>query len=551
MVSKKYKPIWPETIMFWGAGATASIGFKSTVQLGEFLLKLLESDDVLGFLKKDIYDLKIAKSLNNLCIILDSRKTIEKLEDIIIEEYGDFKDDNDKIKKYNRIKALRNIYDCNSLKLIINICPGVIENKLSLQDLFNIIDMHITSGNGFYTKGLNVEKHFLSLEDIIKAKSTLIMLITLIHSINYNDSLYNRQELLASYYDFGKCLSELMMEEGISLINKKFKTNSRKFYMCSYSVVSMNWDPILLWMIYNANRDYNNSASIPLIDTPKVPMKLFNDMGHFMAVRSIDSKDQEVWYPFNETVVQRINDPEHVTGKRVRIGKYYFPHGSSNWRECPNCGKLSMYLGNDWNKVSKSLFPPQLLPNLSFGFTPKSYEESKSVDNMENDLIQCPFCGTMIDLRHTPIVMQSNFKGNYPPYIESIQRDMRLSIEESRHIILMGYSLPPDDIIYRSMLSSRQNREYEPYCSVVVGKNDNAPDKWLYGDELQEYMKKEEANNGFSSAVKSAMDVFGRNRVRAYAKGIPAIFLSDGSVNKEKIRELLYPKNIFPKGIDR
>ncbi|WP_195962657.1 hypothetical protein [Clostridium tyrobutyricum] len=47
----------------------------------------------------------------------------------------------------------------------------------------------------------------------------------------------------------------------------------------------------------------------------------------------------------------------------------------------------------------------------------------------------------MVSSINTPIVMQSNFKGKYPPSIENIKRDMRISVENAEHIILMGYTV--------------------------------------------------------------------------------------------------------------
>ncbi|AND85363.1 hypothetical protein GTH52_02075 [Clostridium tyrobutyricum] len=225
--------------------------------------------------------------------------------------------------------------------------------------------------------------------------------------------------------------------------------------------MALHWNSILLWMIFNANKELNNPSKVPYIGSP---MKLFDDMENFMAVRKIESEKQEIWYPLNETIIQRLNDPEYQAVIRVRIGKSYFPHGLSNWRECPNCWELFIYLSHEWNIYSKSLFQPQLIPKLSFNFKVKSSAEEKSSQNNQADFIQCPFCGKMVSLINTPIVMQSNFKGNYPPSIENIQCDMRISLENAEHIIFMRYTLAKDDVIYRTMFAAKINRENH-FCS--------------------------------------------------------------------------------------
>ncbi|WP_017752694.1 hypothetical protein [Clostridium tyrobutyricum] len=528
----EYRPEWPRNVMFWGAGATAALGFKTTVYLGKFFMNLCKEYDK-GSIYKNFHDVthdkNIDRSLENLFKFLDSSKDLEDISKEIDEEFED--------NGTKRVKELREYYDWNSLMKIMKVCPNYKTDKMELQDLFNMIDMHIIQKEGFYVND-GKEQEFLPLQNIIKSRNTLVMMTTLVHSLNYNFNVLKHKDMLDSYYGFALCLGKLMQEEGFESYNNGNELNIREFYMYSYSVISLNWDPILLWMIFNANKELNSPSKVPYIGSPLSPMKLFNDMGNFMAVRKIESEKQEIWYPLNETIVQRLNDPEYQTGRRVRIGKFYFPHGSSNWRECPNCGKLFMYLGHEWSIYSKSLFPPQLIPKLSFNFKVKSSEEEKASKNNQTDFIQCPFCGTMVSSINTPIVMQSNFKGNYPPSIENIQRDMRISVENAKHIILMGYTLPKDDVIYRTMFAAKINRGNH-YCSVVVGKDDKFPDRWLNGDELEKYINGNNIDEGFVNAVKSAIDIFGSKNVRGYGRGIPDVFLEGGKVDMKRVKNLM------------
>ena len=39
---------------------------------------------------------------------------------------------------------------------------------------------------------------------------------------------------------------------------------------------------------------------------------------------------------------------------------------------------------------------------------------------------------------HTPMQMQSNFKSPPPPFMDEIQRDMRVIVGNADHVILMG-----------------------------------------------------------------------------------------------------------------
>lgn len=48
-----------------------------------------------------------------------------------------------------RIMALRLIYDWPALKSVVRLCPGHATDRFKLNDLFNLMDMHIPPGSGF------------------------------------------------------------------------------------------------------------------------------------------------------------------------------------------------------------------------------------------------------------------------------------------------------------------------------------------------------------------------------------------------------------------
>ena len=51
------------------------------------------------------------------------------------------------------------------------------------------------------------------------------------------------------------------------------------------------------------------------------------------------------------------------------------------------------------------------------------------------------------------------------------------------------------------------------------------------------------------NAIDAAIAVFGEKNVRAYTGGIPQVWLSGNSLDKDKVKDLLYPKKIFPNGV--
>lgn len=545
---KSYTPVWPETAIFWGAGATAALGIRPTSKLSKSLYQLAQKGVSLTHRVENFIGYNnsawIEAVVDLLTILGDPKPTLD-VNQSIQRQYQSFNEEQRKA----RLDELKSTYDWNTLYRIIQICPGSNEDEFQLQDLFNILDMHISNRQGFYVPDAEGPS-FIPYDRMIRARNTLKMLTILMHTLDFRSAIADKKDLINQYKSFAETLYTLMIEEG-----KRFhKDNSRNiqqrsFYLFSHSIISMNWDPILLWLLFNVHKEHNDHDNVPTIDN--VPLKLFHDMGHFMGVRKIEGDTPQVWYPFNETVVQRINDPDHLASRRVRVGKFYFPHGCAGWRECPNCGKLTMYLGDAWGTDTTTLFPPLPLPSLRFDYQSKSKEEEVAHKiHGKSDTIQCTFCGTLTEAQHVPLIMQSNFKGEHPSFIEEIQRDMRVSLESTKHVVLMGYSLPSDDVIYRSLLSARKNRGDGIFCSVV-GMSDLKKDEWVNHENIDKYLEELTSNNPqdpFIRTINSVIQIFGKEHARFYGGGIPNVFLDNTgtAASKEKVKDILYPSNIFP-----
>jgi len=121
--------------------------------------------------------------------------------------------------------------------------------------------------------------------------------------------------------------------------------------------VSLNYDPIALWLQFFANRILNESPAVPYVGSPGLPLNLFHDFGHLIPARRIGKGDDDwPWYPLNEGAAQRMNEIK-VGEARIRLTKFLFPHGCLCWRECPDCGKLSAYHGDNWELHAPGLFP--------------------------------------------------------------------------------------------------------------------------------------------------------------------------------------------------
>ena len=346
-----------------------------------------------------------------------------------------------------------------------------------LNDLFNVLDMHGQSGHGFRVKN----KVFLTPQRILGARNALKMLQQTTLYIDWQCGREENREDLEHHYEFAKALGRRMQRQGLELAGSNISFDDRKFYMGDVSFACFNWEPIALWCQFVANRNMNKSLSVPHAGHPACKLQIFHDLGHFVAGPRVELKGdrspETPWHPMNESSALQLNDADHGSNVRIRISKFLLPHGCLWWRECPNCGKLSSYMGDKWEWDSSTLIPPPPLKAFvqNVEFQRRRDDEGKAWDKGEVDARACVHCKTLTYAHHTQTIMQSNFKSPPPPFLDEIKRDLRVAVQRADHIVLMGYSLPPDDVDYRAFfaarrrLDSKNDSEISVKCSVVGG----------------------------------------------------------------------------------
>jgi hypothetical protein len=132
--------------------------------------------------------------------------------------------------------------------------------------------------------------------------------------------------------------------------------------------------------------------------------------------------------------------------------------------------------------------------------------------------------------------MQSSFKSPPPSFIEEIQRDLRATTMRAKHIIFMGYSLPPDDVDYRALFAASCKRSHEerlkPVRCTIVGRDDEHDD-WCRVTEDEAPRLRQHAT------VRAVIDLFGDENVRFYGRGVPDVFLDNGKATDAKLDKLL------------
>ena len=548
-----YKPIWSETVILLGSGAMAELGIPTTYQMGETISKLTST--------------KERKSINERIKNLNRFNEVEEELSHFLTVLGDVFEEPDitnitdiakKILPDNfsenqvtlRIIQWKDNYDWNALRRLANKIP--VENEdysVYLVDLFNVIDGSLLSNQGVQVYDEAMKKHvFIYPYKLRIARNLLVLLCSLMIACAYHKTVKTNKEKFKSYLDFNEILGKLMQDEAIDLSD--IDNSNRIFYLMSYSIISFNFDPVFLWLRFFLHNEVNYYP--PIIGKYSKESKIYHDFASLIAIRdNYDRNLFETYYPINETVARHLNKKKY-TRDLLRICKYYLVHGFTNIRECENCGKPTIVWG-EWEEIPNDLFLPLPFKTDLFKNTPSSKEEEEALKEGIYDAVQCSFCGNMTYSNNNTLIMQTAYKGGHPSFIEEIQRDAKLSLSEAKHVILLGYSLPPDDVVWRSTILAKQKSK-DVFCSVVVGYK--GKDKWLLGEEIKEYVihvKNEKDNKEWAAygiqPIEAAIAIFGENNVRAYAGGIPNVWCTNNVADKYKIIDLLYPENIFPDGV--
>ena len=337
----------------------------------------------------------------------------------------------------------------NTLCQLYRIVTKRFANKdYGINDVFNLIDTALFLKTGLYD---DVER--IEYIELLRAKRELVSCIfeefkNKIATID--DCVY--KQYVEFYYQLAK-------RELNNKFNGNVKMYEREFFIADYSIINFNWDLCSLFPIIAANQRINheNDRYINIDGLPQ--LRMYTDFNY----ESASLMDGTSWYPFTESSAVVANSDEHNGKRRVVLLKAFYPHGLMNSFKCPKCARHSLYLGKQF----------------------EIKEVCKSIDySKDKPLYKCMSCGTEISAKDFNVLVQSNFKERNS-FLEETRIKMFCELESAERLVFIGYSMPQDDIDYRTFFKSLNNVK-EAYV-VLCDKNSHDFKMISNGDDFSNY----------------------------------------------------------------
>lgn len=359
------------------------------------------------------------------------------------------------------------------------------EKSFDMQEFYNFVDMSVSEQRGFATSS-----RIYTVEEIKSFRKQFLVLLQILFGKIENNILCNKGENFNKLKQFFKEIAEKELDKKINkLRNENVNIQSNDFILTDTGYISFNWDVLILWAMLLAHKEINNSNNNFFADEYGISkLKVFNEFSTYLDSCDI-SKNDGNWYPYNKTVAYRLNDTKHQSDKRVILFPAYFPHGQTHWLECPVCGKLTMYIDKEF----------------------RCHSEHFAMSNKYQ--YNCSHCNTKLSLENSAMLLQTNYKIK-APYIEEIQRSMRIAINNAETLIFVGYSLPPDDMEYRSIFRIGNTNNKKVYLVLYY---ENSPNDFLSVSDAKNICRNSEVEN----TIQRYCNIFNEDNIRVNLAGFP------------------------------
>ena len=352
------------------------------------------------------------------------------------------------------------------------------DKKYGINDVFNLIDTALYLKTGLYVNKEGKEQK-IEYTGLLQTKRELIA-----HIFEHFQDKISRMDdrVYEKYIDF---YYQLAKRELSKKIECDVDMQAREFFIADYSIINFNWDLCSLFPIIEANKKLNHENDRYINREGLPQLRMYTDFNYECASLMNDVP----WFPFTEPAAAVSNSDKYNGKRRVVLLKTFYPHGLMNSFKCPKCARHSLYLGK------------QL----------KIKDACQSIDyNKSEPLYKCMSCGTEISAKDFNVLVQSNFKERNS-FLEETCIKMFCELESAEKLVFIGYSMPQDDIDYRTFFKSLNNVK-EVYV-VLYDKNSHNFKQISDDDNLSNYLDETK------TAIGNYLSVF--KHVYLNTKGFP------------------------------
>ena len=321
--------------------------------------------------------------------------------------------------------------------------------------------------------------------------------------------------------------------------------DQRKNYLSKIAYLTYNWDPVLPFLGMGANWSINKDL---LFDSGSGPCKkIYMDFGiPFAGIKLSGEHAETTIYSFGEDSAFLINAftkdsySERYSDVKskilIKIMKLFVPHGLLNIRICPRCQNSFIILPEDlrnfdFKDIARLLVSDPIPSEWDMEFVRGHDYKTIKQKYLQGapDELDCPICEHPVNFYHSFMEVQSIVKPDKPSSVNKIHFDCGDFFSRARHIVSLGYSFPPDDILnnfYLRTMRIRKEKEEERIHAkmTLLGHSQNPllrEKRWLKPKQVKSIAS--DNDKDILKSIDVLEKLFDLNNIRMNFWGFPEV----------------------------
>ncbi len=477
----------PNTLIFFGAGATADLGLPPTENQDKFFRSLTGEGSIRDRLKdntlsKDALDdfemtLKLLYDGNGKRTDTEAFEIKEKTLKNFCNRAGEILG---KSKLSARLKQYLHTYvfpyyDWLAFKSIYNDLIKTGE-EVKLHHVLSVITKALLEDIAIPTKELFTDEKKQTLSVYInyrqRLEGSLRVYKLLIFKLFKHKIRKMNRKTLNLYEKFLKEIFNYSVDFDFMGKDRNLVI-SREGFVSPISYATLNWDPVIpFYLIKQAKlmNDKITSRGKRVYVSYGAPFSIFKMSG-----------GEKIGYIIDEDAAfftNLMSKEKKKVSLFIQLVKFFPAHGLMNLRTCPRCQNVFLIFPRDVGKLSpENLEDVFLLDPLPSDqdlriIKERHFERYIISDTWHPSQINCPVCGSPTFFFDTFMQIQSILKSQESPVMRKVFYDYAEMTSKAEHMIFIGYSFPDDDIVHLlSLLVMKTGANHERKVTIILKNN--------------------------------------------------------------------------------